>query len=551
MRLAAEDGISLIVVLGVMMITSALVAATLSLARSEVNLTSSDTAAKQAYYAALAGINAYAHDLTIEPNYLNFCTEPPTGGQGLNQYYKPNTTTPMSGEELYAKSVEVPGSAGERYAIQLVPAQSAPAGEKFCQKETNVVESMIEEDEGPAAGSFRIIATGFAPAVGRAHPASSAVVASFRNVGFSSFVYYTEYEAAPPALLEGSSSAEKEECRALYQNRPSFCTIVSFISQDDVKGPMHTNDHVAICGSPTFGRNSRDRIEFRDSINGDQAYSTEGQCSGTSNPNFVGDRIPPAEVPEIKPPPDDQELELIAKEEEERGELALFTGHTKIKLEGLYMTVEDEGTIHSHVPIPNGGVVYVAQASCGYQYAPAHETYPSDAGCGNAYVEGNYEKSLTIAAQNDLIITNSITTPHSGSVATDKALLGLVANDFVRIYHPATFGGWGGSCSGASGDVSNIEVWAAILAVTESFMVDNYECGSPEGTLTVHGAIAQIFRGPVGTFYATEPPTIASGYKKEYEFDERLRAAEPPHFLNPVEAAWQIQRETLAPNAPW
>ena len=40
---------------------------------------------------------------------------------------------------------------------------------------------------------------------------------------------------------------------------------------------------------------------------------------------------------------------------------------------------------------------------------------------------------------------------------------------------------------------------AAILAINHSFIVDNYDCGSPLGTLTVNGAIAQKYRGAVGT----------------------------------------------------
>ncbi len=58
------------------------------------------------------------------------------------------------------------------------------------------------------------------------------------------------------------------------------------------------------------------------------------------------------------------------------------------------------------------------------------------------------------------------------------------------------------------------------------------------GTLTVNGAISQKFRGPVGT-------TGGTGYFKNYNYDDRLRYQEPPNFLDPVESAWHIQRETL------
>ena len=77
-----------------------------------------------------------------------------------------------------------------------------------------------------------------------------------------------------------------------------------------------------------------------------------------------------------------------------------------------------------------------------------------------------------------------------------------------------------------------------MLAIEHSFIVDHYDCGSELGTLTVKGAISQKFRGAVGT-------TGGTGYLKSYEYDDRLRYMEPPNFLDPVEPAWHIQRETL------
>jgi hypothetical protein len=86
---------------------------------------------------------------------------------------------------------------------------------------------------------------------------------------------------------------------------------------------------------------------------------------------------------------------------------------------------------------------------------------------------------------------------------------------------------------------------ASILALNGSFQLDNAVCafGTPMGNLNVYGAIAQKYRGIVSQSSGT---TYYAGYKKNYNYDERLRAGEPPHFLNPVRAAWQIQRETTA-----
>jgi hypothetical protein len=53
----------------------------------------------------------------------------------------------------------------------------------------------------------------------------------------------------------------------------------------------------------------------------------------------------------------------------------------------------------------------------------------------------------------------------------------------------------------------------------------------------VTGSIAQLFRGPVGT----GGRTLASGYAKNYAYDDRLKTLSPPDFLDPVQASWRLQ----------
>jgi hypothetical protein len=113
-------------------------------------------------------------------------------------------------------------------------------------------------------------------------------------------------------------------------------------------------------------------------------------------------------------------------------------------------------------------------------------------------------------------------------------MLGLIPNNFVRVYHPVTNRS-GLSCTNSASTPMNISIDAAILTLAHSFIVDNYYCGSLLGTLTVNGAIAQNFRGPVGTSGGT-------GYLKSYNFDDRLRYTNPPHFLAPLEAPWDVMR---------
>jgi hypothetical protein len=72
-------------------------------------------------------------------------------------------------------------------------------------------------------------------------------------------------------------------------------------------------------------------------------------------------------------------------------------------------------------------------------------------------------------------------------------------------------------------------------------VVDNYDCGSALGNLQVNGAIAQYYRGTVGTGSGT---SISTGYAKDYNYDDRLKYRSPPNFLDPVETRWDIVRQS-------
>jgi hypothetical protein len=108
---------------------------------------------------------------------------------------------------------------------------------------------------------------------------------------------------------------------------------------------------------------------------------------------------------------------------------------------------------------------------------------------------------------------------------SDSVMLGLVADNFVRVQHLSTDA------------PANFEIDAAILALSHSFTVDNYGAGPHMGDLTIKGAIAQLYRGAVGQSGATGP-----GYLKDYWYDDRLKYQTPPYFLQPVAASWHVMR---------
>jgi hypothetical protein len=502
LRLKAEHGFTTVVVMGMLMVGMLLVAAAFSASDGDTSSARHDQYYKEAYNAAEAGINWYLFHLTQDANYWSKCA----------------STTPSNSPPVYQKNpssfqwTSIPNSQAQ-YMIELLPA----AGQSSCVLNTSA--SMID----PSSGAFKIRSTGLYRGVKRT------IVGTFRRVGFLNFLYFTDFETMDPVTYGSNSAWAQTNCAVYYYvtARPSGCNDPAFISSDTINGPLHTNDEMLTCGSPTFGQKSTDRIESSSTQpTSHPGYRQDTSCSG--NPNFVG--IFKAPAPTLTLPPSNQQLQ------DEADSAYVFTGTTHIVLgtpTAGQMTVN--GTAMS---MPPKGIIYVQNATCSPSYSSTM-TYPAitdGTGCGDIYVRGAVPSDLTIAADNDIIIDGNLT--HSAGVE-----LGLIANNFVRVYHPCS-GGTNQSTSpedSTQGSMTSPTIDAAILAINHSFIVDNWACGSPLGTLTVYGAIAQKFRGPVGTHSGS---TVASGYSKGYSYDYELRYHQPPYFLDPVQAGWGILQET-------
>jgi type II secretory pathway pseudopilin PulG len=498
---SSERGFVMIAVIITMMVSSLLVAAALSSAQQDARLTQNDLDQKQAYLAAKAGIAAYQFYLGQDPNYWTSCPAP-TGS--------------------------IPGNPNAIFTITPLPA----TGQAACSP-INPVTSMIESS-GPPNGTFRVRSSGFSNGVQRS------IVATFQNRSFLDFLFYTVYETLSPSAYQSAPdrTAAATNCDVYWRNgrqppnqNRNYCVQIFFSSNDVINGPLHTEDELAICGSPVFGRPGRnDAVEVVALAPGQSNQGNAG-CPDSPVFNTSSGRLN-THAANIQPPPNNSQLKLIALPSYQ------WTGQTDIVLNGNTMTVTNRnlnGGQPTSMPWPSNGVVYASSSSCNTLYTPFGVTYTrfnatwaysGSRNCGTITVHGTYSSSLTIAGDNDIVIDGSITRPNGNS-----ALLGLIAQNFVRVYHPCSNG------SNQAGTLFNPTITGAILSLAGSFIVDNYNCGSLLGTLNVTGAIAQIYRGPVGIIGQ-------DGYVKNYSYDDNLRAEEPPHFLEPIQAAWHVVRET-------
>lgn len=218
-----------------------------------------------------------------------------------------------------------------------------------------------------------------------------------------------------------------------------------------------------------------------------------------------------------------------------------------------------------------------------------------DCGLGNVYVEGSIKGRVTIAAQNNIIVTNDLTvasTP-TGSAPVGPDMSGLVAANSVVVYHPVKRNGSAGTTAltknptnssatcpnvspntpqgaasssalptgGSSGNTvtctwtqgytyntdsasyTNLSfpgatsstgtrwIYTSIQTLAHSFWVQSYNLGADLGKLSVRGSIAQKWRGAVGTSGGT-------GFDKDYSYDTRLQFASPPYFPQWTNAVW-------------
>jgi len=519
-----EAGMAMITIMLALTIMIALAVAAIQYGLGSQDVSKRDQDWQSALSAAEAGLDNYQFHLNENANYIAYSASnpPPDGNLAFSQY------------------VALPGgNAAGTY-----------------QYSADVSRVGID-------GTITVTSTGKVGAMKRT------VQSIVRRRSFLDYLYFTDYETQDPAAYTGNpfTAAQAQTSCALhyYEGRDSNCNDIQFISADTLNGPVHSNDAILMCGTPQF----KSTVSTSWNTNGTKYRSG---CGGT-NPSFANPGDPQYIAPLTMPPSNS----ALKSETTTAAGGCLYTGPTRIKLlSSGKMTVNSpfskqtnnsstcptNGTTQTSLPV--NGVIYVQNVpssssdpnyTSGCPYSVNGRTHPlglpitndiTTYGCrnGDAFIEGTLNGQLSIAADNNIDVTWNLTY-NSGTAGTD--LLGLIANNYIEIWHPV-------SCSSGSSPSCNLSanfpgetargsaftnstVQAAILAVNHSFRVQNYNLGGPLGTLNILGAIAQRYRGAVGT---GSGGSITTGFAKSYVYDQRLKYQSPPKFLAPIAASWAI-----------
>ncbi|MCK4859313.1 MAG: hypothetical protein KAS87_02020, partial [Candidatus Omnitrophica bacterium] len=134
---------------------------------------------------------------------------------------------------------------------------------------------------------------------------------------------------------------------------------------------------------------------------------------------------------------------------------------------------------------------------------------------GDLAVSGTLNGSVTMGTNRDIVIVDNVLYHDNPRVnPNSQDTLGLIAERDILISKDAPH---------------NVEINASVMALGDSFEVEEWWQGPAKGVLTLYGGVIQQNRGPVGTFDPDANQRL-SGYSKNYQHDSRLGDNPPPYY---------------------
>jgi len=272
-------------------------------------------------------------------------------------------------------------------------------------------------------------------------------------------------------------------------------TDVWFTSTSYIDGPVYTNSHYNISGSPVFDGEVKSHDDYINYYHGGPPQDTPQFNEGIE----LG-------APEMPMPTNASDLRTAASS----ADGLYLNGKTLVVLNSdgtISITNSSRGWYNHNEPIPPNGAVFVEG--------------------GDLYVRGSLDGMLSLGTDSNIIITNNISyvdDPRDDTPTTESDdMLALISEQNVIV---STDDDDGSSVYDETAPY-DVRIDATIMALGNSFVVENWDTVSPKGTLNVYGGIIQKNRGPVGTFSGS---TKISGYSKDYRYDTRLDHITPPYY---------------------
>ena len=257
--------------------------------------------------------------------------------------------------------------------------------------------------------------------------------------------------------------------------------VVSGVAGEVVNGPLHTNGRLNIAGSPTFNG----PVTSTQMWHGHGSFTNNPEFNATTNWNAPREYLHEADFSGLH----------------SAASTSSISFNTEVELEFL----------------PNGDL-QVLEIASGAESTISHLDLMNNNGLihstGEVHVKGTINGPYTLyATENVNIIGDLVYSDDPLDNPFSEDMLGIVSEKNVWVERNAH----------QDNGNQHLEVQASIVALGESFGVENYDSGSSRGELRVFGGLIQVRRAPVATF-------SGSGYAKNYNYDERFFETVPPYF---------------------
>ncbi len=142
---------------------------------------------------------------------------------------------------------------------------------------------------------------------------------------------------------------------------------------------------------------------------------------------------------------------------------------------------------------------------------------------GSCEVSGTVDGQVTVVSNGHIDITGDLVTADSdadGPRPGCNDIIGLVAGSKVDVQDTVP-------------NETDCVIHAHVMAVAnQGCLVEHYSQGTPRGTLSLYGGIAQDKWGPTGTGYYDADGVfhLLTGYERDFHYDWRLRTMLPPGY---------------------